>query len=234
MQYAYDLGGGTPVIKTVKLGAAVNAGAIAMIDATNAIGHVISNTTTSCADGLGVIVSAGTYSAAPAAGAEGTCDVVCNPFQVIRARVSGSSVTGAALTTANVFTQTAASTTVITSAAVPAYTVNKNSTIFCLTGANAGRSRIVTSHVDSVSVTVTVAFPVSVAVGDKLVVVPYEIGGVSVQTTATDFLEADGSVEIATGMNVAVCDVQVLDPNPSAPQVYVYFINADSVWNPID
>ena len=233
MQYAYDLGGGNPVVKTVKLGATGVAAGVPVMHDTNHYGHCIPCSTTSCVDGLGLAVSAGTYSAAPAAGAEGTAEVVFNPFQVIRARVSGSATTGVQMTTANLFTQTSASTTVITSAAVPAYTANAGSTIFCLTGANAGRSRVVSSHVDSTSVTVTVAFPSSVAVGDKLVVVPYAISSEAVQAT-TDFLEADGSVEIGTGINSAVCEVQLADNSSTYPQVYVYFVIQDSIWNPID
>lgn len=232
MQYAYDLGGGVPVIKTVKLGATIAAGVVAKHD-TNHYGNIMATTTTDAVDALGLTISGGTYTATPTASTEGTAEVVCNPFSVYRARVSGSATTGAQMTTTNLFTQTSASTTVITSAAVPAYTANAGSTIFCLSGANRGMSRVVTSHVDSTSVTVTVAFPNSVAVGDKLVVVPYGIGTENVQTTS-DFLEADGTVEIGTGIEAAVCEVQLADDSPTAPQVYVFFVVTNNIWDPID
>jgi hypothetical protein len=235
MQYAYDLGGGIPVVKTVKLGAAVNAGVVVMHD-TSHVGNVIAATVSAAVDSLGLAVSSGTYTATPSATSpEGTAEVVMNPFAVIRARVSGSATAGANFATTHLFTQTAASTTVITSAAVPAYTANAGGTIFCLSGVNKGQSRVVTSHVDSTSVTVTVPFLSSVAVGDKLVAVPYEIGSENVYFT-TDFQEIDSAtIEIGgSGPRSACVELQVTDWSSTAPQVYCYFLMVNSIWNPID
>lgn len=232
MKFAYNLGGGgsEAVIKTMKVGATVTAGQPVMKD-TNKYGDCIPVTTTGSADSFGLALSSGTYSTST----EGTCEVACNPFGVFEALCAGTAA-GAALSAAtkHVLTQTSASTTVI-SDATNGYTNDRDGgTVLVLTGANAGLTRTATSHVDATSATVTVAFPYSIAVGDKVCVVPYAPGQHKVQLT-TDLLAADASIAVGTGIDSAVVEVKLQNPiNSTNPEVLVYFILHDSVWNPID
>lgn len=232
MKFAYNLGGGgsDAVIKTMKVGATVTAGQPVMKD-TNKYGECIPVTTTGSADSFGIALSGGTYSTST----EGTCEVACNPFGVIEAKCVGTAA-GAALSAAtkHVMTQTSASTTVITDTTNGYSNDRDGGTVIALTGANAGLTRIATSHVDATSGTVTVAFPYSVAVGDKVCVLPYAPGQHKVQAS-TDILYADASIAIGTGMDCATVEVKLQYPiNSTNPEVFVYFILHDSIWNPID
>lgn len=232
MRFVGSFGGvADALVKTCKIGATVYSGGPVMRD-TNVYGEVIHVTTTGSADAFGLALTSGTY----ATSAEATVDVVCNPFGILQARISGDGTTGTALSAAtkHVLTQTSASTTVITSS--DGYSNSRDGgTVIVLTGANAGLSRVATSHVDATSATVTVAFPNSVAVGDKVVVVPYSIGSHKVQTTGTNFREADGSIAIGTGIDCAVTDVKLQYPiNSTNPEVLVYLVLHDTIWNPID
>lgn len=232
MQYAYDLGGAAdPLYKTLKVGATVVASTLVMHD-TNFYGHVIPVTTTSSTDGLGLCDAAATY----ATSLEATTGVIINPLAVYRAKCAGSATAGTALSAAtlHVLTQTTASTTVITDTTSGYSNSRDGGTVFVLSGKNKGLSRVSTSHVDATSSTVTVAFPNSVAIGDKVVVVPYSCSSHKVQPT-TNLVEADASIAIGTGIDCAVVDVKLQSPiNATNPEIFVYFILHDTIFDPID
>jgi hypothetical protein len=241
MKYQSGILGGEALVKTLKVGATVAASTIVMTDSTNKYGSIIPSTTTSSNDAIGLAISAGTYDTTPTAaeGGEGTAQVIINPFAIYRGRVWGSA-TKAELSAAtlNVQTQTSASATVITSAAM--FSNDKNfGTIFALTGANAGLSRIITSHSDGVSCTVTVAFPNTVAVGDKLVTIQHSFGTSAGQTDVhaptTDLTGFDDSVALATGFMCCPIGVELVRPiNDVNPEIYVDFILTNHLLNPID
>lgn len=229
MKYSYCLGG-DPWLKKLYIGASVVAGAMTMKDGTFK-GEAIPATTTSATDGFGVSLDAGTYAVATPV----LCQIVCNPMSVFRARVSGSATTGTALSAASkhVLTQTSASTTVITAADASGNEF-AGGTAIALTGNNAGIRRPITSTVASTSVTVTLQFPYSVAVGDKVLGVPYSIGSHKVQLT-TDFTEADGLIALGTGIDVGVVSLELNSPiNSTNPILWVDFLLHDHIYNPID
>jgi hypothetical protein len=232
MQYAYSLAGvGEALVKTLKVGATVAAGKLVMRD-TNMYGECMLATTTGAADAFGVAQSAGTY----ATSAEATVTVIINPLAVYRAKCSGAATEDTALSVSNmVLTQTSASTTVITSTAAAIIAGPGNGgLLYCLDGANAGLSRVQTSHVDSTSYTATVAFPNSVAVGDHVLYLPYSRGSVNVQFT-TNILQANAYIAAGTGADSAVVDVEVETPtNPTSPTAFVYFVLGDSIYNTVD
>lgn len=236
MKFMTGLAGGEVLIKTLKVGATVAKNTFVIPDGSNLYGHCIPSTTTSTTDALGLAISGGTYDATPtvAEGGEGTVQVIMNPFAVYRGRVWGSA-TKAELSAAtlNVQTQTSASATVITSAA--GYSNSKDGgTVWCLTGANAGISRRLTSHVDATSCTVTVAFPNSVAVGDKAVTVQQGIG-THVHQVTTDLTGFDDSVATGTGIHCGVVDVELELPiNSTNPVVWADILLIDTMYNPID
>ena len=228
MRYSYSMGG-DPVIKALKVGASVIANIPVMLD-TNKYGQVIPVTTTGSADSLGLSLNAGTY----ATSLEDTVDVIVNPFAVYRAKAAGSSTAGTALSSAtyHVLTQTSASTTVIT--ATTAGTNFQGGSVFALTGANAGLSRVLTTVTSTTSITVAVAFPNSVAVGDKVLQLPWSIGMKKVQPTST-IIEADASIATGTGINCAVLGVDLDRPiDSTCPSVWVDFLLIDHTANPID
>jgi len=236
MKYQSGILGGEALIKTMKVGATVAKDTFVIPDGSNKYGHIIPSTTTSTTDALGLAISGGTYDATPTAaeGGEGTAQVIINPFAIFRGRVWGSAAKAElSAATLNVQTQTSASATVITSAA--GYTNDKDrGTIFGLTGANAGLSRVLTSHVDATSCTVTVAFPNTVAVGDKLVTVQHGIG-TQVHQPCTDLTGFDDSIASGTGIHCHVVDVELVRPiNTTNPEIYVDFILIDTQYNPID
>ena len=240
MKYQHCLMGGDAFIKTLKVGATVAKDTFVIFD-TNKYGQCTTCTTTSAADWMGLAISGGTYDATPtvAEGGEGTVQVIINPLAVYRGRAWGSAAKAElSAATLNVQTQTIASKTVLTSAA--GYTNDKDTgTLFMLTGANAGMSRILTSHVDATSCTVTVAFPENMAVGDKGVAVQYGVGGsaghTALHTMTTDLTGFDDSVALGTGAAVSVVDVELERPiNATNPVIYVDFILTNHLFNPID
>ncbi len=235
MNYDYNLNGvGESLMKTLKLGATVASGIPVQIDDSNGYGHVIGVTTTASTDAVGLAVVGGTYTATPTASTEGTADVIVNPFQVIKARVAGSATAGALLSAAtyHVLTQTSASATVVT--ATHQSDTMARGTMFGVSGANASLSRIITTWTSTTSVTVTVAFPASVAVGDKVVVVPAGVGTRKVQPV-TLLTELNGVISPGTGIDCAVVDVRLASPiNETNPEIVVSFVLLDMIWNPVD
>ncbi len=213
MEVGGHLSGGAVFLKKMKLGAAqANAGIIMMGSATN-VGVIPTTTTlvsTLPAYGLGVDV--GTYTTSPTASTEGIVTVNVRPDAIIRSLATGAATENTALA---VLTQTSASTTVLTC------TVQSNSidggTLWCLTGANAGQSRPITAHTSTTSLTVTVAFPYSMAVGDTFAAVPWSLFGTGVDggdgagwvQTSTLFTQADASIASGTGVVCSVVDLEL-------------------------
>jgi co-chaperonin GroES (HSP10) len=100
-----------------------------------------------------------------------------------------------------------------------------------LSGANAGLRRAITAVSSGASVTTTVYFPSSVAVGDKVLVLPYKPGSVAVQTTAA-FSQANAIIAVGTGIDADVLDIQIDKPiNSTNPVAWVYFMFGDHNFN---
>ena len=228
--FGYIYGGASHKIK-LKVGATVsNAGTIVVADDAGTA-EVIPSITTAFTDAWGVSLDTATYSATQAdlTLTDRQVTVDGRPDTIIRARISGSSVTGASLT---LLTNTAASAggLIITATATPGVDMTSG-TVFCLSGANVGHSRMITSHSLSTSLTVIVPFPRAIAVDDTFAFVPYSrLGGAAardgagnVQATATDLLDADGAIASGTGGVVAVTELQL---NGRADS-YVLFVLQD-------
>lgn len=231
MESVKTLYGGNALRLKLKVGATVaNDGVVAISD-TGPNAECIPATTTSFADSYGISLDTATYSTTQAD--LGTSDrqvtVDARPDAIIRARMSGSSTTGANLTT---LVNTAASTggTLITDGDVGANDM-VSGTVWCTVGANVGHSRIITTHSASTSFTVIVPFPRTIAVNDEFLFCPYSrLGGAAgrdgagnVQTTGTDFLDADASIASGTGAVVAVYELELNGNSDS----YVYFVLQD-------
>lgn len=212
METGYHLGGTNAHLQLMKLGAAqANAGIIMIGGAGTSLGVIPTTTTVaSTVPSHGLAVDAGTYSATPAAGAEGLVRVDTNPDLVINALISGGATENTALI---VLTQTSASSTVLTC------TVQSDSVdggvLWGLTGANKGISRSITAHTSTTSLTVTVAFPYSMAVGDTFLYAPFNWAGTGADgadgsrwlQVTTLFTQADGIIASGTGTPVSVVDL---------------------------
>ena len=234
MKYGYNLAGvGEAVLKTFHVGATVTAGSPVMKD-TNKYGDVIPVAATASADAMGLAISGGTYSTSTL----GTCEVVVNPYAVLVGRCAGAATGGTLLSAAtkNVLTQTSASTTVVTDTTNVSTVDFVGGTMFGLTGANAGARRVLTSRVSATSCTVTVAFANSVAVGDKVAVIPFGIGSRDVRLT-TNFLEWDAFTSTigSNAISCAIVDVTLELPiNSTNPEILAGAVLLDTCWNTIN
>lgn len=231
MQAGFHLAGGGEILRPLKLGAAQANAGVLMIGGGDGVVGAIPCTTTSFANALGLATDRGIYSTTQG-DAEGLVTVSQRPDLVIRARASGSSTEGTALTT-HTATGASAGGTVVTAASVGANDMD-GGRVWCISGANVGLSRNITTHTGSTSVTVTVPFPRGIAIGDVFLVVPWNVTGSgasgadgmeAVQTT-TVFTEADASIASATG---GVASVVRLELN-GASDTYVSFICSDHVY----
>lgn len=220
-----------------KLSATVVEGQPVIASAAGADGGEITDpTTTSLLNMVGIVLGASSFN--PAGGGAGTLTysttqgdteglvrVVINPDTIVRALMSGGAAAGTNLT---LLSNTAASTggTLITDADVGTASMDDGIT-WCISGANVGQSRKITTFSASTSITVTVPFARAIAVGDEFLMAPYlPLTTTAVQLT-TNFLEANAAIAVGTGGNATVVEVVLNGRGDS----YVYFIARDHVFN---
>jgi hypothetical protein len=146
-------------------------------------------------------------------GPENIVRIMVGASAVWRMPMSGGTASGTALqpstaTPANILTQDAASTTVITDTAVGTIEMI-GGLIKGRTGNNKGSIRRISAHADNTSTTVTIAFINSAAVGDTFIRVPWSHAVVEMEMT-TDFVEANAIEQTADhGGPVAVINVHI-------------------------
>ena len=198
-------------------------------------GYITDATTVSLVDFVGSVLGASsrnpqgggagtlTYSATQG-DTEGLVRVYITPDIIYRARMSG----GAVLADLQTVTATAASAagTTITATDTPEADLD-DGTCWCLTGANAGLSRRVTTFTANTSWVVTVPFPRAIAIGDTFCVVPYSpFVTIALQLT-TDLVEANAIIAFGTGANARTVEL-VLE---GAGSSFVHFIGRDMALN---
>lgn len=155
---------------------------------------------------------------------EGLVRVYITPDIIYQARMSGGA-TLADLETLTNATANGAGTT-ITDATTPDADMD-DGTCWCVTGANAGLSRRITTYTADTSFVVTVPFPRTIAVGDTFHVCPYSpLVTTAIQLT-TDLVEADATIAYGTGGNARVVEL-VLE---GAGDSFVRFIARDHAFN---
>mgnify|MGYP001583793040 CR=1 FL=1 len=215
MIQAGHLGGGGPVHRQMRIAATIANAGIPIIAVTDTVG-VRPATTTSFADSPGLGLDTGTYSAAQGAThAEGLVTVSRRPDLIVKALLSGAAGEGTALT---LLSNTAASTDglTITDADVGSNDM-VSGTVWCISGANVGQSRAITTHTGATSFAVTVAFLNDIAVGDEFLFCPYSnygtgagaIDGVGNVQTTTLFTQANASIASGTGGEATVVDLEL-------------------------
>jgi hypothetical protein len=168
-----------------------------------------------------------TYSATQGA-TEGLVRVCVTPDTIYSALMSGTLAAGGALQT---ITNTAASTDglTITATDTPDNDMD-DGTCWCLSGANVGQSRRVTTYTANTSLVVTVPFINDIAVGDTFAVVPYSppIIGAALSMT-TGFRQANAAIAYGTGGVVRMTALVLNGVSDS----YLHFVFGDHVYNPL-
>jgi hypothetical protein len=225
MRYAYSLAGSHGIKADFKLGVTLVLGqpAIWIAAATGTLSTPAA--TTDLTDAFGVTTEAATYSTTQG-DTEGVCEVVYEPLAVYKAKVvpSATADTNYAVDDGFLLTVDTANTTglIITDGTTGGTNDFFNDGMaFCVSGANAGQSRVITDHAASTSVTLTVPFLNDLAVGDNFVCSPYAPGLASVDMTS-DFTQLDGSLDGAADnaeasvVNVT-CTYDALGYTPTAP-----------------
>lgn len=233
MLEAGHLAGGAGVHRRYKIAATIANAGIPAIAATDAVG-LRPATTTSFADSPGLILDTGTYSASQGAThAEGLVTVSVRPDLVIKALMSGGATEGTALT---VLANTVASTDGLTITDADVGTADMVSgTVWGLSGANVGQSRVITTHNSATDFAVTVAFLNDIAVGDEFLFCPWSmvgtggggIDGVGHVQATTLFTQANAAIASGTGGAAVVVDLELNGRTDSA----VLFILQDHQFN---
>ncbi len=223
MQYNYLLSGGKATIKKYKMAAAIAEGVIVLVSAANAVG-LSTSTTTSWADSMGLTVDAGilkggvpvTYSTTQGA-EEYLQSVLINPDAVLRALLVGSAA-NAAMTPNPVVTASSNGLTVV---ATNTFSNQDEGLIWYTTGANARRSRKMTS-VSTSTATVIMPFAGN-AVGDVALAISQAAGSLGV-TMSTDLKNVRADNVALTSDCLARCiDVELNGISDS----YVHLIQTD-------
>lgn len=226
MQYNYLLSGGKATIKKYKMAAAIIEGVIVLVAAANATG-LSTSTTTSWTDSIGLTVDAGIlkqgvpvlYSTTQGQ-EEFLQSVLINPDAVLRALLVGSA-TNAALTLNPVVTAASNGLTVV---GTNTFSNQDEGTVWYTTGANAGRSRKITS-VATVTATVTMPF-LGNAVGDNALAISQTPGSIGV-TLSTNLLNVRAD-NVALGSD-AVARTIDLELNGGSNS-YVHLIQTDHAF----
>lgn len=232
MNYAYDLAGGAPVIKRYKISAThPNAGVYSTVTIANGTGVVLGLATTAV-DQIGVSVSTGTYTTTQAADMiEGVVDYIINPLAVFRLLMSGATAEGTALGLTTNITANTDGLIVTKTGASGAGDPDPNSptmdegTIACVSGANVGQTRKVTS-VAATTATVIVPFANDLAVGDQYIIVPWTPGDTAadnIQTT-TLITQAEQNIAVGTGADLRPVELgfDFADVTSARQNSYVY------------
>lgn len=207
---AFLLSGGAGKIVKYKLNATVSVPGTIMMDTAAAAAGLALSTTTSAADAVGQALDTGTYATTVHTGpsAEGVVSVLVNPDAVYKWRICGAATDG---TQALIVTNSAVDTACVTVTITTGETAGTNydeATIACISGANLGQVRKVTS-VTATTFVSTVEWAHHLAVGDQFIFVPWtpaDVAGNNLQQT-TLLKEADQSIAVGTGAAVRIFDL---------------------------
>ena len=247
MEVAGSLSGVAGVIeRQFAIGASVGKGQVVCLDTTaGRLSEILDPATVNdYTEGIGVALEAGTYSTTQAAalGQRGTLvRASCSPFQIVRGLAVGGTAQGTAFaeaTDGNLLTNTSASAggTTITDADVGTSEF-VSGYAFCLSGANKGQRRIITTHTDNTSMVVTVPFTSAIAVGDTFFRT-FGIGNQGLELVATTFdqfnMKTGAAVDLPDTGHAIVWDVLIDIDNqgtPTAPVCEIFWLFSDHAFN---
>jgi hypothetical protein len=175
--------------------------------------------------------------------------VSCNPFDIVRGKVSGAATSDGAFGSSQILTQTAASTTRFTSAATGTLDYITGNLII-LTGTRAGDVRQMIAQSDNTYVDVTIPFGGTIAIGaTALRTFGIGVAGINLSSTFeqwVNLLTGTMTLNSDVGGEGVVWDIIVDDQklsshdngvpkisikNPTAPQVYFDVILTSHAFN---
>ena len=202
MDFQYDMtGGSTAVIKRYQVAATNNTvGMPFLVPAGSGSGIVVA-TTTGASKAVGVNVdTAGTYVTAQqsdASDTERSCGIIVSPFAVYSMLMNGGATNGTAMVLHTAASGGSDGLTIVSDVNTDSPELDEG-TCHCISGANVGISRKITSN-STTTMTFTVAWPRDVNAGDLFVVAPYNpLQGITLQLTTT-LDQADASIAVGTG-----------------------------------
>jgi len=204
MEFVGSFSGGPPVLKKFQIGEAMATNGVPVVVGGAGNEGVALAATTTASDLVGVtakiqatlLTAQQTDNSDPAR----LVTVVVNPDAMYRARLSGGATSGTDLTALTVTTASTDGLTVSVSGTDFSSPTQDEGTVYCITGANAGVSRKITSVADGAA-TVTLAFPNDIAVGDTFFTVPFAPGEDQFVQLTTTLDELDASVAVDTDNN---------------------------------
>lgn len=222
------LSGGAPVVKKYQINADVdNAGIPLLVGGADEAGLDLP-TTTAVNDMVGINLDTATYVTAQqtdGTSAERTVSVVINPDAIIKARLAAGATSGVALASNDVDTASASGLAVT---AGDYNTVDMDEgIIWCISGANVGQRRKITSTATTAA-TVTVAFDNDTVVGDVFLHANVYPMDASTPTLTSDFTELSAQVAVAT--NTAEFAVIDMDTEGTLDS-YAYLVALDHILN---
>ena len=237
MNFGYSLTGSASFVKRYKLGvSSTTAGVPFLVNAAGSAGCTLAAVEAS-ADFIGVSTDVGTYSTTQG-DAEGLISIVINPDAVYRIKMTGATAAGTVLVlTTNDVAETAG-TVIDKTGATGVSDPDPNSptmdegTVFCVSGANAGQSRKVTS-VGATAATVTVPFLNDILSGDEFIIVPWtpmDVAGNDIRLSS-NLQEGRQNSAVGTGNPFRIIDLDWGFPDRTSvrDQSYVIAIIDDHI-----
>lgn len=229
MEFAGLLSSAAPIIKRYKASAAYVRGIVMIKSAANASGQMSTSTTTSTANGLGLLIDIAngrtgetlTYSTTQGAD-EAVYGVIVNPDAILRAQmVTGA--TGTAITGDTIVTASSNGLTFVGGTSVASPDMDEG-IVWYTSGANVGKSRKITSTGATVTGTVLVPFAAN-AVGDTFCYAGINIGLQGV-TLTTDLTKVRTDIAVSTGATLTCIDLELNGRTDS----YAHFVNGGNAW----
>ncbi len=243
MQFDYDIYGSVPVVKKFQYGVTLTQAGIPFTVPGAAVPGVVIGTTTGATDLVGISIDKGTgrdglvqstYSTTQgvgAASAERQVALIVNPFAVWAAKMSGGATEDTTLAVQTVTTASSGGTAVTTAASWTSAVEYADGTVWCLTGANAGRSRKITSS-SSTAGTVTVPFDYAIAVGDTFLRCPWFPMAAATVQLSTSLYQANAIISVGTGAPFRPVELRLRDSTDSgATNSYVLFVSNSHALN---
>ena len=232
MEFQGDLSGGsTAVIKRYQVAATKATAGVPVLVGAAAGSGLITATTTSTAKAVGVTVDTTaayvTAQQTDSADTARTVGVILNPLAVYSLLLSGGATEGTAMVLHTAASGASDGLSFVSDVNTDSPEL-ANGTCYCLTGANAGISRKITSN-STTTMTFVVAWPRDVAAGDTFVVAPYTpTSGITIQLT-TLLTQADSSIAVGTGAAFKSVELK-FDQNAGRTNSYVNAVLGNHVF----
>lgn len=211
MNFAYSFSGGAPVIKKYRVasGSTANAGGYVSEIVAGGSGVVL-GTTTTVANVVGHTLDAATGSTAPSSDTTPVTSVVINPDAVYRLLI----VKGATGGQIDILTESAGGSktvnTITTGETAPNSPTMDEGTIVCISGANKGQIRKITS-VGATAATTVEGWINNNASGDIMILLPWTPADTAANNInlTTDLTAARADIAVGTGADMRTIELSI-------------------------